>query len=134
MTLIATTPPARCALVVDDVMINRQLAVAYLKRMGWSTSEADSGMAALRWLSNQPPLDLILLDISMPGLDGEEVCRQVRADQAWNTLQIVAYTAHAAKPDIDRFLTNGFNAVLTKPVSLQRMTEVVSSLCPTQNR
>lgn len=131
MTLTATTTPTRHALVVDDVMLNRKLALAFFSRMGWRTSETDGGETALQWLAaKHAPVDLVLLDISMPDLSGEEVCRQLRADPAWATLKIVAYTAHAAQPDIDRFLANGFDAVLIKPISMQRMTEVISGLCP----
>jgi len=130
MTLTATTAPARRALVVDDVMLNRKLATAFFNRMGWQTTEAEGGQAALAWLADQPRVDLMLLDISMPDLCGEEVCRQLRTNPAWAALKIVAYTAHAGQADIDRFLANGFDAVLIKPISLQRMTEVVSGLCP----
>lgn len=131
MTLTATTAPTRHALVVDDVMLNRKLALAFFSRMGWRTSETDGGETALQWLAaKHAPVDLVLLDISMPDLSGEEVCRQLRADPAWATLKIVAYTAHAAQSDIDRFLANGFDAVLIKPISMQRMTEVISGLCP----
>lgn len=130
MTPSATTVPQRRALVVDDVMLNRKLAMAFFNRMGWHTTEADGGTTALHWLADQPPVDLLLLDISMPDLCGEEVCRQLRANPAWAPLKIVAYTAHAAQPDIDRFLANGFDAVLIKPISLQRMTDVINGLCP----
>ncbi len=131
MTLTATNTPTRHALVVDDVLLNRKLAMAFFSRLGWQTTEADGGTAALQWLAaGHTPVDLVLLDISMPDLCGEEVCRQLRANPAWASLKIVAYTAHAAQPDIDRFLANGFGAVLIKPISLQRMTEVIHGLCP----
>ncbi len=130
MTLTATASPCRRVLVVDDVVLNRKLAVAFLTRMGWHTAETDGGAAALQWLAEQPPVELMLLDISMPDMSGEEVCRQLRADPAWAPLKIVAYTAHAAQSDIDRFLANGFDAVLVKPISMQRMNDVISALCP----
>ena len=131
MTLTTTTSTTRRALVVDDVMLNRKLATAFFTRMGWKIHEADGGKTALDWLANHPPVDLLLLDISMPDLCGEEVCHQLRANPDWASLKIVAYTAHAGQTDIDRFLENGFDAVLIKPISLQRMTEVVDALYPT---
>ncbi len=131
MSLTATSVPTRRALVVDDVMLNRKLAIAFFTRLGWEAYETDGGTAALQWLADQTPVDLILLDISMPDLSGEEVCRQLRANPAWASVKIVAYTAHAGQADIDRFLANGFDAVLIKPISLQRMTEVISSVCST---
>lgn len=130
MTNSATPPSGRRALVVDDVTANRKLAQVFLNKLGWDTAGADGGHAALAWLASQPGVDLVLLDISMPDLDGEEVCRQLRTHPAFDTLQIVAYTAHAMPTDSERFLANGFNAVLVKPISLPRLKEVLEALFP----
>jgi CheY-like chemotaxis protein len=130
MTNSATPPASRRALVVDDVALNRKLAQVFLNKLGWQSAEADGGHAALAWLASQPGVDLVLLDISMPDLDGEEVCRQLRANPAFATLPIVAYTAHAMPADSERFLANGFNAVLIKPMALARLKEVLEALFP----
>jgi CheY-like chemotaxis protein len=130
MTTTEKQKPVRSVLVVDDVILNRKLAMVFLNKMGWKTFEADGGHAALNWLDSQPAVDLVLLDISMPDLSGEEVCRQLRANPAFATLPIVAYTAHAGSSDIDRFLANGFNEVLIKPISMQRLKDVVAKLLP----
>ena len=130
MTTETTSKTGRRVLVVDDVMINRKLALVFLEKMGWQTAEVDGGHAALNWLASNPAVDLVLLDISMPDLDGEEVCRQLRANPAYAALTIVAYTAHAMQVDIERFLANGFNAVLVKPIALQRLKDVVEELFP----
>jgi CheY-like chemotaxis protein len=66
----------------------------------------------------------------MPDLCGEDVCRQIRANPENAALKIVAYTAHAASADEERFLANGFDAVLIKPISLQRLTDTISGLFP----
>lgn len=116
--------------MVDDVAINRKLAQVFLKKLGWESTGADGGHAALAWLASQPATDLVLLDISMPDLGGEEVCRQLRANPAFATLPIVAYTAHAMPVDIERFLANGFNDVLIKPLALPRLKEVLEALFP----
>ena len=63
----------RRVLLVDDVQLNRKLANAFMSKMGWETMEVDGGLCALDWLRTHPPVDLILLDISMPDLGGEEV-------------------------------------------------------------
>lgn len=118
----------RRVLVVDDVMLNRKLAIAFLSRMGWQTFEVDGGLPALDWLARNPAVDLLMLDISMPDLNGEAVCHQLRANPAFAGLKIVAYTAHASSEDSKRFLDNGFDAVLIKPISCQRLTEVISDL------
>lgn len=120
----------RRVLVVDDVMLNRKLAIAYLSKMGWETTEADGGLVAIEWLRTHPPVDMMFLDISMPDLGGEEVCKQLRADPAFSGLKIVAYTAHAGPDDIERFLANGFDAALIKPISSQRLKDVVATLFP----
>lgn len=116
--------------MVDDVMVNRRLAVAIFHKLGWQCSEVDGGNAALNWLRSNPAVDLVLLDIRMPDLNGEEVCRELRSDPAFATLPIVAYTAHAMQMDIDRFLANGFNEVLIKPISVQGLRDLVTELFP----
>lgn len=120
----------RLALVVDDVPVNRQLAAAYLARLGWEVEQADGGKAALDWLARNPAVRLVLLDIGMPDLDGEAVCREIRCRPAFVGLPIVAYTAHALPADVERFLAGGFDAVLIKPVSLQMVRDVIEHLLP----
>ena len=115
-------------LVVDDVNLNRMLAQAFLSKLGCEIFEADGGLTALDWLANNPPVDMLMLDISMPDLNGEEVCRQLRANPSFYSLKIVAYTAHASAEDSVRFLANGFDAVLIKPISLQRLKDVLLQL------
>jgi len=120
----------RLALVVDDVPVNRQLAAAFLARLGWGVADADSGRAALEWLGRNTAVDLVLLDIGMPDLNGEDVCRELRCNPRFAGLSIVAYTAHALPGDVERFLANGFNAVLIKPISLQMVRDVIDDLFP----
>jgi CheY-like chemotaxis protein len=61
-------------------------------------------------------------------MDGESVCKQLRANPAFTNLKIMAYTAHACADDSERFLANGFDAVLIKPVSGQVMNDIISNL------
>ena len=128
--MTAPTAIARRVLVVDDVLINRRLATTIFAKLGWQTADADGGIVALEWLASNPAVDLILLDISMPDLCGEDLCRQLRANPAFAELPIVAYTAHAMQVDIDRFLVSGFNAVLIKPITVQSLKDVVAGLFP----
>jgi len=116
-------------LVVDDVLVNRKLAVAMFTKLGWQTAEVSGGTAALEWLATHHP-DMVLLDISMPDLCGEEVCITLRANPDFLNMPIVAYTAHAMQVDIDRFRANGFNSVLIKPISFQSLKDVVNQLIP----
>jgi two-component system, chemotaxis family, chemotaxis protein CheY len=109
-------------LVVDDNAINRKLATALLKKRGWASVEVDSGAAALEALV-AGDFDAVLLDIRMPGIDGEEVCRRIRADARWSDLCLVAYTAHALESEKQRFIDTGFDTVLIKPITMQNLVE-----------
>jgi two-component system chemotaxis response regulator CheY len=111
-------------LVVDDNAINRKLAVAMLKKRGWLAEEVDSGLAALERLA-AVTFDGVLLDISMPGMDGEEVCRRIRADSTLAGLRLIAYTAHAMESEKQRFLDSGFDMILIKPITMQNLQVVL---------
>lgn len=106
------------ALVVDDNAVNRKLAVALLKRRGWDTVEAENGEIGLSLLDSQA-FDAVLLDISMPVLDGEETCRRIRANPRWTALRVVAYTAHALESERQRIMSAGFDDMVLKPMTAQ---------------
>ncbi len=108
------------ALIVDDHPTNRLIATTLLRKMGWQTHEADNGNRALE-LAQQHPFSLILLDISMPGLSGEETCAQLRQQQSGHPLRIIAYTAHAFPEDRARFLAAGFDDILVKPINREQL-------------
>ena len=112
------------ALVVDDNAVNRKLAVALLKRRGWTVDEAENGAVALKKLS-QNTFDAVLLDISMPVMDGEETCRLIRANPATTNLRVVAYTAHALESERSRIMAAGFDDIVIKPVSAQDLLRVL---------
>src|SRR5215813_12052175 len=69
--------------------------------------------------------DLVLLDISMPGMTGIEVCQRIRADHALAGLRVIAYTAHALREQQERFLASGFDDVLVKPISFRAVQELL---------
>jgi CheY-like chemotaxis protein len=118
--------PELHALVVDDHPINRLLACTLLKKLGWTAHEAETGEAALALAARQP-LHLVLLDISMPGLSGEDTCHQLREIKADEQLRILAYTAHAFPEDRVRFLAAGFDDILVKPINRQRLEELIGA-------
>ncbi|AXS80672.1 response regulator [Dechloromonas sp. HYN0024] len=117
----------RNALVVDDHPTNRLLACALLKKFGWTVFEAECGTMALT-MAAEHQFRLVLLDISMPGLSGEETCAALRAAETAQRLHIVAYTAHAFPEDEQRLLACGFDEVLVKPISRQRIEDLVAKL------
>lgn len=105
----------RHAMVVDDYPSNCLLAAALLERLGWSVTEAHSGEAALEAASTQY-FELVLLDISMPGLSGEETCKRLRQRPNGHAMRVLAYTAHAYPEEKARFLAAGFDDILVKPI------------------
>ncbi len=117
----------RLALVVDDIPSNRLIAEAMLKQLGWSVMLAADGREALRVLGTTA-MDLVLLDISMPGMSGMEVCQKIRENSALTDLPVIAYTAHAQPEDRRRFIASGFNDVLIKPVSRDTLASTVAQV------
>ena len=119
---------ARRALVVDDNEVNRILAARLLSKNGWDVAQADGGPAAIAWLE-QNRVDLILLDISMPTISGQEVCRQVRERHlGGDMVRIIAYTAHAMPEEHASYLACGFDTILVKPISRQTLAEIIASV------
>jgi two-component system, cell cycle response regulator DivK len=116
------------ALVVDDNDVNRILATRLLTKAGWTVSDADSGEAALGFLGTNT-VSLILLDVSMPTMSGQEVCRRIREGKlGGDGVKIAAYTAHAMPEEIQEFLDCGFDTVLLKPMSRDRLTATLTEL------
>lgn len=114
----------RRTLVVDDNAVNRKLAVALLKRRGWHIEEAENGAVAMQRLASGT-FDSVLLDISMPVMDGEETCRLIRANPATASLRVVAYTAHALESERSRIMSAGFDDILIKPITAQDLHRVL---------
>ena len=110
----------RKALIVDDHPTNRLLAGALLRKLGWMTEEAENGEAALRRVKDGS-FTLVLLDISMPGISGEETCGKLRQLPGGDELSIIAYTAHAFPEERERFLAAGFDEILVKPINRERL-------------
>ncbi len=106
----------RQALVCDDNQLNSRLVAVFLKKLGWQAHIVDSGAAALAALAERP-FDLVLLDMRMPGMSGEEVCRRIRDDARLAALPVVAYTAHSTPDEKERILAAGFSGLLVKPTS-----------------
>jgi CheY-like chemotaxis protein len=100
--------------VVEDNPDNRFLVQALLEDL-YDISEYDSGLAALEGLIADGP-DLVLLDISLPEMDGTDVLRWIREQEELKDLPVVALTAHAMAGDRERYLAEGFDDYVTKPI------------------
>ncbi|MBY0524531.1 MAG: response regulator [Gemmataceae bacterium] len=100
--------------VVEDNPDNRLLVRAIMQD-SYTLTEYDSGPPALLGFQRERP-DLVLLDISLPGMDGIEVLHRMRADPELRDLPVIALTAHAMAGDRERYLAEGFNDYVTKPI------------------
>lgn len=111
-------------LVVDDFTDGRELVAELLIYAGFRTAQAATGHEALeRALALQP--DVMLLDLSLPGLDGWEITRRLRADPIGKSLRIIALTAHATPAPLSRAREAGCDLVLTKPCAPDALIEAV---------
>jgi CheY-like chemotaxis protein len=100
--------------VVEDNPDNRMLVQALLEDR-FEISEYETGMEAVKGLPGNIP-DLILLDISLPEMDGTEVLAWIRGQDRLKNLPVIALTAHAMAGDRDKYLAAGFNDYVMKPI------------------
>lgn len=100
--------------VVEDNPDNRFLVQALLEHL-YDLSEYETGNDAVERLLDDNP-DLVLLDISLPDINGTEVFTWIRNQEAFRALPVIALTAHAMAGDREKFLALGFNDYLTKPI------------------
>ena len=107
-------PATGHVLIVDDIAENLLLVRAQLELEGHRVSEAGGGEAALAAVRAEPP-DLILLDVLMPGIDGHEVCRRLKADSATRTIPVIMLTALRERADKLMALEAGADDFLSKP-------------------
>ena len=114
----------KLAFIIDDSAVNIAVARLLLRRLGWTVEDFASAIPMLARLAEVQPA-FMLLDISMPDLGGEEACRMIRANPAWSGVRIIAYTAHAMEVERQRYLAGGFDAVITKPVTIDALKDVV---------
>ncbi len=101
--------------VIEDNPDNRLLVRALLEDQ-YEILEYEDGVSALAQLGTNLP-NLVLLDISLPHMDGSEVLKRIRADENLKALPVIALTAHAGSADREKFLTEGFDDYVTKPIT-----------------
>ncbi len=127
-------PPAKAhggltILLAEDNAINQRVAVRTLERMGHSVVVANNGMEALALLARNP-IDLILMDIQMPEMDGFTATRQIRKGEleGQNHIPIVAMTAHNMKGDRERCLDAGMDGYVSKPINGSDLQDAIVSV------
>lgn len=104
----------KCIAVIEDNPDNRLLLEAMLEE-SFRIVQYESGPDALKGLAGSGA-ELVLLDISLPGMDGIEVLKRMRSDPDLTHLPAIALTAHAMTGDRERFLTQGFDDYISKPI------------------
>ncbi len=113
-------------LIVDDNVDSRELVVKILSGRGYRLVEAADGEEAFEKAVTEKP-DLILMDRSLPKMDGDEVTRRLRCHKDFGDIPIIALTAHAMKGDRERSLQAGCSGYLSKPVDVRKLPLQVAS-------
>ena len=113
-------------LIIEDVAMNRDLLVQLLEDE-YELVEAADGREGLELAARERP-DLVLLDITLPELDGWEVARRIRADADLAQTPIVACTAHAMSGDEEKAYAAGCNGYLAKPIDEDELWRLIASL------
>jgi CheY-like chemotaxis protein len=111
-------------LVVEDNERNRKVVRIVLKAQGYEVLEAAHADEALEVLRADTP-DLILMDIGLPGMSGDELTRQIKAAPQWSHLPIIALTAHAMKGEREQFLDAGCDDYISKPIDTHVLVDLV---------
>ena len=114
-------------LVVEDDEANQELVTRFLRRNGHQVLLAADGMTGVRTTVERVP-DLILMDLSLPGLDGWEAARLIKSRPATKHVPIIALTAHKSSEDVNMALGAGIDAYETKPVVYQRLMRKIATL------
>jgi CheY-like chemotaxis protein len=116
-------------LLIEDNDMNRDMLARRLTRRGYTIVQATDGTQGVALARATPP-DLILMDLSLPVLDGWEATRQLRAAPETATIPIIALTAHALSGERERSLEAGCNDYETKPIDFPRLLEKIARLLP----
>ncbi len=114
-------------LLVEDNELNRDMLSRRLARRGFEVLLALDGEEGIRMTREQRP-DIVLLDMSLPVIDGLEAARQLKADAATRDIPLLALTAHALTEDRERALAAGCDDFDTKPVDLTRLLDKMGAL------
>jgi two-component system cell cycle response regulator DivK len=114
-------------LIVEDNDKNMKLARDVLQAKGYQTLEAETGEEGVRLAKEKVP-DLVLMDIQLPGINGIEAFRQIRADPKTARIPVVALTASVTPTDRSQITAAGFDAFVGKPINLKEFLDTVKRL------
>jgi CheY-like chemotaxis protein len=114
-------------LIVDDDVRNVFALASALEQHGIDVVYAENGEAGLETLRREPAIDLVLMDVMMPGMDGYTAMREIRKMPSMRDLPVIALTAKAMPGDRDNSLTAGASDYVTKPVDVDQLLSVFRS-------
>ena len=114
-------------LIVEDNEKNMKLARDVLQSRGYATLEAVTGEEGVQLAIGKKP-DLVLMDIQLPGINGMEALRQVRADPDCAKIPVVAFTASVTPTDRSQISAAGFDGFISKPINLKEFLETVKRM------
>lgn len=119
----AAAPQGKTILLVEDNPHNRKIFSGMLSHAGFTVLEAEDGHEAMNLAELSP--DLILMDLSIPGIDGWEVTKRLKSAPKTKAIPIIALTAHAMRGDEERAIVAGCDGYLAKPISPKKVVEEV---------
>lgn len=118
-------------LLVEDNEMNRDMLSRRLQRRGFQVVMAMDGAQGVAMAASEKP-DLILMDMSLPAIDGWEATRQIKANPSTRQIPVIAITSHAMADDRRRALEAGCDDYDTKPVELDRLLTKIQGLLPSR--
>lgn len=113
-------------LIVDDEIDNLGVAEKVLEFHGADVTAYENGHDALQWLETHYP-SFVLMDLSMPYIDGWEMLKQIRTNTAWRSIPVIAITAHAMAGDEERVMNAGFDGYISKPFRISTFLEQIQT-------
>jgi two-component system, cell cycle response regulator DivK len=116
-------------LLVEDNELNRDMLARRLEKRGFQLVIATDGLMGIVMAKREMP-DLILMDMSLPGLDGWQASRQLKSDNTTSRIPIIALTAHAMAEDREKAMAAGCDEYETKPVELTSLLAKIHALLP----
>ena len=114
-------------LLVEDNELNRDMLARRLEKRGFKVVIAVDGLIGIEMAKSEMP-DLILMDMSLPGLDGWQASRQLKSENATARIPIIALTAHAMAEDREKAMAAGCDEYETKPINFPRLLQKISTL------
>lgn len=122
----------KAILIVDDDAKNRKLLRVVLQSCGYKVTEAEDGINGIRLAEENTP-NIVLMDIQMPVMDGIEAMKKLKSAPETSIIPVIALTSYAMRGDQERFLGEGFDGYICKPIDIDKMIEVIEKHVQTKD-